>query len=349
VSAREPTARPEAPKRLRASVVIPCRNRAALTVELVEALFAQTLPPSDFEIVVVDNRSTDDTAQRIAALQERSPYRLLFHVMPENRGPAHSRNAGVGLARGEIIAFTDSDCRPRRDWLERGLVCFAAPDVAFVTGSVFDKPEQRGGFFARATGALTVEHPSYPTMNAFYRRRFFVEAGGFDESLCFRDFRDRPNECADTDLAWRLKEKGLRNVFDPELVIFHEVENQPALAWVLEPFRLWLVPALVRRHPQLRRSLLRARFFFCKENALICLAVLGVLAGIALDRSLFLFVLPYGIALPYLWWAIALRKRPVRLRDLWRFLPQTALIAARQLVMCAGLAYGSLRFRCLVL
>jgi len=349
VSAPEPAASAEARERLRASVVIPCRNRAALTVELVEALFAQTLPHSDYEIVVVDNRSTDDTAQCVAALQERSPCRLLFHVMPENRGPAHSRNAGVGLARGEIIAFTDSDCRPRPDWLERGLAPFAAPEVAFVTGSVFDKPEQRGGFFARATGALTVEHPTYPTMNAFYRRRFFLEAGGFDESLCFRDFRDRPNECADTDLAWRLKEKGLRNVFDRELVIFHEVETQRPIAWVLEPFRLWLVPALVRRHPQLRRSLLRARLFFCKENALACLALLGATAGLAFDRALFLFVLPYGMALPYLWWAIALHKRPVRSRDLLRFLPETALIAARQLVMCAGLVYGSLRFRCLVL
>ncbi|MGH9666091.1 MAG: glycosyltransferase, partial [Bryobacteraceae bacterium] len=124
------------------TVVVPTRNRAALLRELVESLWKQTLDPETYEIIVVDNQSSDGTAEMIREMQGNSPCRLTFHVMKENKGPIHSRNAAARMAQGEILAFTDSDCRVTPEWLERGLKPFANPEVAFVSGVVLDKPEQ---------------------------------------------------------------------------------------------------------------------------------------------------------------------------------------------------------------
>ena len=331
------------------SVIIPTRNRGALLQEAIEALWRQTLPPERFEILVVDNRSTDDTQQRVRALQERSPCALLFHVMPTNDGPVPSRNEAARRARGALLAFTDSDCRVCPEWLERAAAAFADERVALVTGPVLDKPEQVRGRFARVTGGVTREHPSYPAANAVYRRSAFEAQGGFDQSLCFVDPLDRAVECADTDLAWRIKKSGLRNVFVPEAVVHHEVENTSRLKWLLEPTRLWVLPALVRRHPELRPVLLKGGLFFCKEDAFVALAAAGLLLALVVHPLLAVLALPYALLLPYLWWAIMARGRPFAWRRLVDFLPETILLAARQTLMVAGLAYGSVRFRALVL
>ena len=96
------------------SVVVATYERPALLMRCVDALLQQTLPPSRFEIIVVDDGSTRATRERVMA--EFSARRRLgraptlrFLWMPMNRGPAAARNHGVLAARGPIIAFTDDD------------------------------------------------------------------------------------------------------------------------------------------------------------------------------------------------------------------------------------------------
>src|SRR5687767_15928639 len=98
------------------SVVIPTRNRSDLLRETIESVWAQTLDHAKYEILVMDNLSTDDTPAVMAELQKKSPCPLHYHIMSVNKGPAHSRNTGVKLAKAEIIAFTDSDCRVHPEW-----------------------------------------------------------------------------------------------------------------------------------------------------------------------------------------------------------------------------------------
>jgi len=325
------------------SVVIPTRNRARLLQEVVEALWGQTLDPELFEIIIVDNRSTDETPRLVQEWARRSPCRMVYHCMEENRGPTPSRNRGVELARGALIAFTDSDCRPVPEWLALGAEAMRDEKVGLVTGQVLYKPEQRVRFFSRASGEAKEEHPSYPTCNAWYRRAVFLQLGGFDMALCFRDFRSRPVECADSDLAWRVKEAGHLNVFVPGMVVYHEVEQLPPMNWAAEPFRLFVVPALVRRHPQLRRELLKWRLFFFPQNVLFYLGVVGV--GLAI----FLHWAFVALAVPFAGWAARAGNPNLSWRDLHRMLARIILIGARQACMCAGLIYGSIRFRSLVL
>ena len=194
----------ESASTLRISVLIPTRNRAALLREVIESVWKQTLDPRQYEIIVIDNRSTDDTAQMLEEMARRSPSRMRFQVMEENHGPVHTRNIAARMAEGGILAFTDSDCAVHPAWLERALAVFdQSPEVALVSGPVLDKPGQPVRFFTLRNGAAAGENYTYPTCNVFYRRGVFLELGGFDESVWLIDILNSPIECADTDSPGR--------------------------------------------------------------------------------------------------------------------------------------------------
>ena len=336
---------PGAAPPLAVSVIVPTRNRRRLLQEVIGALWAQTVPPDRFEIIVVDNCSTDGTPELMAELIARSPCRLVYHVMPENRGPARSRNTGARLAGGEILAFTDDDCRPTPEWLASGLAAFRA-GVGLVTGRVLYKPEQaaRAGFFSRESGQVLEEHPTYGCSNSLYRRDAFVQLGGIDETLGWPDLLDRVVECGDSDLAWRVKERGWATAFVPDALVYHELQQMAPLRWALEPLRLFVLPALVRRHPQLRARLLHGRVFFLLENGWFYLAMLGTaLAPLWHPAAL-------ALTAPYLAWCLRFLRRSLSSPAGWPKVPlQVALLAVRQAVLCATLVYGSVRFRALVL
>jgi glycosyltransferase involved in cell wall biosynthesis len=325
------------------SVVIPTWNRKELLAEVLESLRRQTFPFDKFEVVVCDDGSTDGTRDLVEGLQDRFPGNLIYHRMPVNSGPAKCRNVAVGIARGELIAFTDSDCRVSPQWLEAGVAAFTSDRVAIATGCIFHKPEQQVTYFSRSHDAVTEEHPSYPAQNAIFRKALFLRFGGFEESLCFRNFRNRQVECADTDLAWRIKEGGYETVFVKEMLVYHEIETQTPVNWLMEPFRLFVVPALVKRHPGLRTRLLRWHLFMTALNVPFYALTGGVLLAVVLRNPWFLI-----LACPYFFYtARACRRRysfsPVKMAG-WM-----VLMTLRQAFGCAGLLYGSIRFRELVL
>ena len=329
---------------LAASIVVPTRNRSVLLRELLNSLLAQDIDPSTYEIIVVDNCSKDDTAQMIEALQAEHPGRIVYHPLVQDRGPVHARNVGATVARGRVIALTDSDCRAQSDWLRNGLKPFEGP-VAFVSGAVLDKPEQKLRLFSGSYSPVTSEHPTYPACNIFYRRDVFLGMNGFDESLYFRNFIDgKPVECADTDLAWRIRDAGHANAFARNAVVYHEVANRKPLNWIVDPFRIFAVPALVKRHPGLRPLLLMGGLFFRLENLLFDVAVIAALLGIFAGRYFLLACLPYPLYVFYL-----MARDNFSVLRIPKVIAQVMLLSLRQFFVSAGLLYGSLRFGSLVL
>lgn len=324
------------------SVVISVKNRYKLLEDCLEALLKQTIGVTRFEVIVVDNVSQDDIAGLCTAMQARGlPLRYLR--MQRDKGPAPARNRGVSEARAPLIAFTDSDCRPHPDWLALGLAALADPAVAFSTGPVLPKPEQTASLCSKLTFITAQEHPTFPTANMMVRANVFNAFGGFDETLSFRDPFNRATECADTDLAWRIIKAGYARRFEPRAVIWHEIEQQSLAQWILEPTRLFLVPALVKRHPELRRCLLVARLFFYPPIWLLYTAVCVAVFAVIWQPLLFL-LLPSALIVRGIH-----RTGSVDPRRLAAHAGRVIAHLPRMLVMTSSLLYGSIRYRALVL
>lgn len=241
---------------IRISVVIPTRNRARVLPALIESLWRQTFPADQMEIIIVDNQSTDGSQKVVEGLIPRSTCALTFVPMEVNRGPVHSRNTAAKLAKGELLAFIDSDCKAHEEWLTRSAAAFDDPEVAFVSGAVLDDPTDAQGFFTFRNGAVPgSENFSYPGCNLVFRKDRFMEFKGFDEGEWTGDVGDKPVECADTDLAWRMRKAGLRNVYVDQAIVYHEVTQQQPWQWLKGQSRVVMVTMAIRRHPELHEKL----------------------------------------------------------------------------------------------
>ncbi|MEM7363062.1 MAG: glycosyltransferase [Pseudomonadota bacterium] len=332
--------------RFRFSVVIPTKERYELTRDALIGLAAQSLPISDFEVVVVDNGSTDDSADRLRELDWPFRCRIVDNPSP-GHGPAPARNYGVSVAEGELIAFLDSDCRPDPNWLKVADEAFLVdPEMGFVTGVIDFKPEQREemGFFSRKTVIALTEHPSFPTANSIYRKSVFEEFGGFDADLSYPNFMGQTIEAADTDLAWRVIEAGKSKRFLEQAVVYHEVQTLPPGEWLMEPYRLYLLPALVKAHPGLRDALLYRGLLFYRNSAIYYLAaIIGILGLILFPAAT---VLSGFSAVTLL---VLLKSEKWTIDGLYAGLYELIMNTIRNYVMCAALVAGSIHYRTLVL
>ena len=242
----------------RVSVIVPVRNRATLLSGTLEALRAQTC--TEHEVLVVDDGSTDATsAVARAAAAADSRVRVLSTT---GIGAVAARTLAVEHAVAGVLAFTDSDCRPRPDWLAAGLARIDA-GADLVQG--LTRPARALGPLERSLWS-DFEDGLYATCNIFYRREAFDRAGGFDANVGER-LGFRPDHASrglgigeDTLLGWRVREFGAV-VFAAEAVVDHHVFPPD----VRESFRrAWSVgafPGLVREVPGLRTTLLVDRVF----------------------------------------------------------------------------------------
>src|SRR4051812_24691460 len=110
------------------SVVITVKNRSRMLLDCMRGLAAQSLAFDRFEVVLVDNCSSEDLSVVVAKARTMG-LDICMTRTAVDRGPAPARNLGVSLSRGRVIAFTDSDCRPTPDWLAASLPHFDNPTV----------------------------------------------------------------------------------------------------------------------------------------------------------------------------------------------------------------------------
>ena len=158
---------------------------------------------------------------------------------------------------------------------------------------------------------------------------------------CVAMWLTRCVECADTDLAWRLKKRGLRNVFAPDVIVYHEVETLTFVHWVLDPLRIIGLPAVLKLHPELRVLLLRWGVFWVPRS--YYLAAFGIAASIFMHPAFLILITPF------LYQTTKQQAQPVPVTRLPLLVAQGLLMGVRETVMCLGVLYGSIRFRTLVL
>ncbi len=304
------------------SVVVPTRNRCALVRQTVDALLAQDLAPGAFEIIVVDNASSDGTGDLLRAHAARAPVRFIGAVMREDEGPAVSRNSGVVLARGRLVAFTDSDCVPTPGWLRRCVDAMSVSDVGVVQGMTLARPDQPQPLFNHFIETKTLDG-SFSTSNVCYRRDALIAAGGFDAGCIYWE---------DVDLGWRVRRRGWAARFDEDALVYHQVLRLSAWQWLTHPRRFYNWPAKAARYPEFRRHLFLGLWVHW-SNALFDGFVVGVVLA-RWRRAALLLTLPYVVA-------FAMRRR---LTGRWPLLKPFAHFA-HDCVGFGALVAGSIRFR----
>lgn len=318
----------------RVSVVCATHGRAALLPRFIGALADQTLPPDEFEVVVVDDASPDDTAVELERLAAGAPFRLRILRHPVNRGAAAGRNTGWRAAGADVVAFTDDDCTPTPGWLEAGLrAVSSAPDV-FAVGRTEPDPGELAWLARPFSRSLEVLEPRFfETCNAFYRVADLAAVGGLDEGF-------RTGE--DTDLGLRVIEQaGRRPVWAPDALVHHRV-RPPSFRDHWREARRWADLALVvKRHPAHRRDLVHAGAFWKRTHPPTVAALVGIAAA-AGTRS----PLPLALGGWWLWHRLVVEPAcPGRRRRIVA-LPGTFAVDATEV---ATMVQGSLRHRTVLL
>ena len=321
----------------RVSVIVPTRNRAVTLVETLRALASQDYPLDRLQIIVVDNSSADDTDTVAADVRISSPFPLQY-FRKTDQGPAAARNYGAARSSGEILAFTDSDCAMRTDWIRRGVDALRT-GLDVVSGPVCPVINRRRvpGFFYHQTDHRQ-RNTLYPTANVFYRRQAFERLGGFDET--FGTFPwGMPVGGDDVDLAWRSVRAGYRAGWAEDVAVSHEASSTRAMTWLIEPVRLQIMPRLIRQNPELRENLFQ-RFFVSREYAAFYPAIVGTIVAVCARRPVVLV-----LAVPWLWLLRSMIDRDLPfLKRWWRIPFKYGLTAVKQCVGAGTLIVASIRY-----
>ena len=213
------------------SVVLCTRNHAAsllLTLRSFESFDPTSTPP--WELIVVDNGSTDDTAEVVREFAAQAKFAVRY-AFAEKQGLSNARNAGLAVVNGSIVAFTDDDVRVTPDWLAQLKREYSDPSIALVCGrtlplhadvfplSIKDSPER-----------ALYRHPSNPLgiglgNNMSIRKSVADEIGPFDPHL---GAGTRCGAAEDTDYIYRVLKSGRTVVYTPLPLVYHDHDRVTA-------------------------------------------------------------------------------------------------------------------------
>ena len=220
------------------SVVVPVYNGERDLPDLIECLRSQTYPPHSVEYLLVDNKSRDRTSTILETAASNPPSvppllregskkgsnnQITIRHLSENKIQSSyaARNQGIRASKGEIIAFTDADCRPETQWLENLVKPFVNPEIALSAGEILALPgktilEQQADRENTLSQKHTLTHPfcAYgQTANLAVRKQVLETVGLFRPYL---------TSGGDADLCWRiLRETSYKMYFAESAIVRH--------------------------------------------------------------------------------------------------------------------------------
>ncbi|NDJ22431.1 glycosyltransferase [Nostoc sp. B(2019)] len=203
------------------SVVVPIYNGEADLPDLFSCLLSQTYPKDQVEYLLVDNNSSDRTLTFLKTSAENCLIKI--HPLSENQIQSSyaARNTGIRAATGEIVVFTDADCRPQPQWIKALIQPFVNPEVVIVAGEIVALPgktllEQHADRQETLSQKHTLHHSFRPygqTANLAIRRIALEKAGLFRPYL---------TSGGDADICWRILLENIgRLEFAPEAIVQH--------------------------------------------------------------------------------------------------------------------------------
>lgn len=213
-----------------ATIVIPAYNRPERLASCLKGIAALDYPADRLTVEIVDDGSAAPLAPVASAIA--SPFIIRVTRTP-NRGPAAARNTGASLAAGDLLAFTDDDCLPDRNWIGALAQAFVrSPDALIggkvengVTGNIFSDASQDlvdflYDYFDAARGGA----PFFTSNNLACGRHHFLDSGGFDESFPLAAAEDR-------ELGIRWRREGRPLIFEPAARMHHLHDLNLARFW----------------------------------------------------------------------------------------------------------------------
>lgn len=220
---------------MKISVIICTYNRAILLDDSIKSIQGQDFTHNQFEIVIVDNNSTDNTKEICKKTAITSDVRIKYIFEPR-QGLSFARNTGIEHAEGEIVLFTDDDIEADKSWLCEIVSVFDRPEVACAGGPIrplwpFEKPSWINT--DRLTEPLSISEFSaaketgyfsghYPFgANIAFHRETFKQFGAFSEGLGRQAGKLLSNE--EIELCQRIEAAGKQIRFAPNAVIYHKI------------------------------------------------------------------------------------------------------------------------------
>ncbi|MBF0522351.1 MAG: glycosyltransferase [Candidatus Omnitrophica bacterium] len=199
---------------MNASVIVPVYNRESLIQKCLNSLLSQHF--DDYEIIVVDDGSTDSTRQKLENFKSHKQVRIFYN--DKNMGPSYARNKAIALSQGTILAFIDSDCEALEHWLEELMKPFKQdPTIMIAAGMILD-PKTHNYWECVNKGGDFIAHIEGAVKNAIgcnmAIRREFLKSNPFDEKI--------PTSAAeDLDLCQRCLKTGNKIYYNPNAAVIH--------------------------------------------------------------------------------------------------------------------------------
>ena len=285
------------------SIIICTYNRAPLLKRVLRSLTKQSLPLNQFEVIVVDDGSQDETAHVCEVMVGEMP-NLRYVSTGTNLGLAKARNVGFKAARGDYILFTDDDCIADRRWVERMREALVLNEIA--AGAVASPTES----FLKLCHNIAEFHPFMPGQKEG-QREFIAGANmGFQRSALddLNGFKDKTNPSEDMELILRARMKGYRAYFVPDAMVEHD-PDRTTLASIFKYAAQHAAQTVILRNRY--RSLLRTPFILRSPALLLAAApaiALKVTSGIYIRnprvaKLLYTAPMVYALKLAWCWGA----------------------------------------------
>ncbi len=200
------------------SIVVPVHNAASALPRLMASLRGQTYPRERFEVILVDNKSTDGSAETMCGFGDAA---CLSQTRCQT--PGATRNVGIEAAQGEIVALIDADCWAHRDWLASGVKALVEGKLDRIAGRVAFVLSPRPNLYELYDSAVNFGQPDFVargwsgTGNLFVRREVFSEIGLLDPVL---------RSAEDCEFGLRATAAGKSLGYAPAALVYHRARTR---------------------------------------------------------------------------------------------------------------------------
>ncbi|MDR6943184.1 glycosyltransferase family 2 protein [Mucilaginibacter pocheonensis] len=236
---------------IKISVVIPTYNRPILLQKCLQALAMQRLNKDQYEIIVVSDGPDSKTERLLNTwIKRRRSLNIKYFSLFTKKGPAAARNYGWLNARGHLVAFTDDDCVPDKNWLSAYLKSYRTGDkVAFTGKTTVPVPNQPTDHELNTSG---LQFADFITANCCCPKGVLKMIGGFDErfTMAWRE---------DSDLQFKLINEGVEIIKVETAQVVHPVRKAPWGVSIKDQKKTMFNALLYKKHPWLYRKKIQSR------------------------------------------------------------------------------------------